>query len=81
MFLIHLKQKDLDVLFNIEDLIYAYGARKLIRVNRNRFILDQVRLAFLDIYDKKYVRNANSIQEAEIILDKITRSLPVSGRV
>ena len=64
------RQSDIDLLFNTMDLIYAYGAGRIIFVRKNN---DSSNFFPSDLYHFKTcftVENAMDIQEAEAILDQ-----------
>ena len=68
-----LRQEDEDILFSTEDLLYAYGVSKIVRVRKNRSVFDRDRHSILDL-DKIVVQNAKTICEAEEILDGWNRN-------
>ena len=64
------RQSDIDLLFNTMDLIYAYGAGRIIFVRKNN---DNSNFFPSDLYHFKTcftVENAMDIKEAETILDQ-----------
>ena len=64
------RQSDIDLLFNTMDLIYAYGADRIIFVRKNN---DNSNFFPSDLYHFKTcftVENAMDIKEAEDILDQ-----------
>ena len=64
------RQSDIDLLFNTMDLIYAYGAGRIIFVRKNN---DNSNFFPSDLYHFKTcftVENAVDIKEAETILDQ-----------
>ena len=65
------KQRDEDLLFHIEDLIYAYGAKKVVRVRKNGNIFDLLSQRTLNMQPTYFAGNAASIEEAEKILDNM----------
>jgi len=66
-----LKQRDEDLLFHIEDLIYAYGAKKVVRVRRNGSAIDRFHTPMFYIQPTYFAENAATIEEAEEILDSM----------
>ena len=64
------RQSDIDLLFNTMDLIYAYGAGRIIFVRKNN---DNSNFLPTDLYHFKTcftIENAMDIHEAESILDQ-----------
>jgi hypothetical protein len=64
------RQSDIDLLFNTMDLIYAYGADRIILVRKNNGDSDFFRPNLLNFKTCFTVENAMDIQEAENILDQ-----------
>ena len=65
-----IRQSDIDLLFNTMDLIYAYGAGRIIFVRKNN---DNSNFLPTDLYHFKTcftIENAMDIKEAETILDQ-----------
>lgn len=65
------KQVHGDLLFHIEDLIYAYGAKKIVRVRKKGDILDRVSAPTFYLHPRYLTESATTIKEAEKILDGI----------
>lgn len=63
------KQRHGDLLFHIEDLIYAYGAKKIVRVRKKENILDRASAPSFYLHPEYFTENAATIKEAEKILD------------
>ena len=63
------RQSDIDLLFNTVDLIYAYGAGRIILVKKDNNALDFFRPYLFDFQADVTVENAINIQEAENILE------------
>ncbi len=64
------RQSDIDLLFNTMDLIYAYGADRIILVSKNNDNSDFFQPNPLNFNTCFTVENAMNIQEAENILDQ-----------
>ena len=64
------RQSDIDLLFNTMDLIYAYGAGRIILVRKNNGNSHFFQPNLLNFKTCFTVENAVNIQEAETILDK-----------
>lgn len=64
------RQSDIDLLFNTVDLIYAYGADRIILVRKNNGNSDFFPPNLLNFKTCFTVENAVDIQEAENILDQ-----------
>ncbi len=64
------RQSDMDLLFNTVDLIYAYGAGRIILVRKNNDDSDFFQPSLLHFQPDFRVENAMDIQEAENILEK-----------
>jgi len=64
------RQSDIDLLFNTMDLIYAYGADRIILVRKNNGNSDFLQPNLLNFTTCFTVENAMDIQEAENILDQ-----------
>jgi len=64
-----IRQSDIDLLFNTMDLIYAYGADRIILVRKNNGNSDFFQPNLLNFKTCFTVENAVNIQEAENILD------------
>jgi hypothetical protein len=69
-------QKDQDLFFNTADLVYAYGARKIVYVRETHHNSDLFHRSLMNFQVAAMVENAANIQEAEEILDEKT-----SGRL
>ena len=67
------KQKELDLLFNTEDLIYAYGATKIVRVKKSSRTLARFRKIWLNMQSNIEVEDVTTVQEAEKILDSLSK--------
>ena len=65
-----IRQKDEDLLFNTADLIYAYGARKIVYVIKNNRYSSLFQRSPMYFQVAATVENATNIQEAEEILDE-----------
>ena len=65
-----IRQSDIDLLFNTMDLIYAYGADRIILVRKNNGNSDFFQPKLLNFNTCFTVENAMDIQEAENILDQ-----------
>ena len=63
-------QNDLDLLFNTVDLIYAYGAGRIILVRKNNGNSDFFQQDLFNLKACFMVENASDIQEAEDKLDQ-----------
>ena len=63
------KQVHGDLLFHIEDLIYAYGAKKIVRVREKGDILDRVSAPSFYLHPRYFTESATTIKGAEKILD------------
>ncbi len=66
------KQKELDLVFNTEDLIYAYGAVKIVRVTKSSRLLARFRKIWLNKQSNIEVEDVTTVQEAEKILDNLS---------
>ena len=66
-------QTELDLLFNTEDLIYAYGAMKIVRVKKSSRTLARFRKIWLKIQSNIAVEDVTTVQEAEKLLDNFTK--------
>ncbi|MBW1841969.1 MAG: hypothetical protein JRI75_09275 [Deltaproteobacteria bacterium] len=66
-----LKQRDEDLLFHIEDLVYAYGAKKIVRVRKNGSAIDRFHTPMFYFQPAYFAANAATIEEAEEILDSM----------
>jgi hypothetical protein len=64
------RQSEIDLLFNTVDLIYAYGAGRIILVRKNNGDSDFFQPNLLNLKAYFTVENAMDIQEAENILDQ-----------
>lgn len=64
------RQSDIDLLFNTMDLIYAYGADRIILVRKNGDSHDFFQPNLLNFKTCFTIENAMDIQEAENILDQ-----------
>ncbi len=67
-----IRQSDEDLLFNTTDLIYAYGARKIVYVIKNNRNSSLFQRSPMNFQIAATVENATNIQEAEEILDERT---------
>ena len=65
-----IRQSDIDLLFNTMDLIYAYGADRIILVRKNNGNSDFFQPNLMNFNTCFTVGNAKDIQEAENILDQ-----------
>ena len=63
------RQSDIDLLFDTVNLIYAYGADRIILVKKDNDALDFFRPYLFDFQSDVKVENAINIQEAENILE------------
>jgi hypothetical protein len=64
------RQNDLDLLFNTVDLIYAYGAGRIVLVGKNNSDPDFFQQKLFNLKACFMVENAKNIQEAEDKLDQ-----------
>lgn len=64
------RQNDLDLLFNTVDLIYAYGAGRIVLVGKNNADPDFFQQNLINLKSCFMVENAGDIQEAEDRLDQ-----------
>ncbi len=64
------RQNDLDLLFNTVDLIYAYGAGRIVLVGKNKADTDFFQENFFNLKAYFAVENAKDMQEAEDKLDQ-----------
>ncbi|HUT43788.1 MAG TPA: hypothetical protein VMW95_05575 [Desulfobacterales bacterium] len=64
------RQSEIDLLFNTVDLIYAYGADRIILVRKNNSNSDFFQPNLLNFKTCFTLENAMNIQEAENILDQ-----------
>ncbi|MGA7144766.1 MAG: hypothetical protein WBY47_09710 [Desulfobacterales bacterium] len=64
------RQNDLDLLFNTVDLIYAYGAGRIVLVRKNNASSDFFQQNLFNLKACFMVENASDIQEAEDKLDR-----------
>jgi predicted transglutaminase-like protease len=64
------RQSDIDLFFNTVDLIYAYGADRIILVKNNNNDFDFFQTNLLNFKTCFTVENAMDIQEAEYLLDQ-----------
>jgi hypothetical protein len=64
------RQRDIDLLFNTVDLIYAYGAERIILVRKNNGNSDFFQPDLLNFKAYFTVENAMDVQEAENMLDQ-----------
>jgi len=71
-----IRQKDQDLLFNTADLVYAYGARKIVYVRETHHNSELFQRSLMNFKIAATVENATNIQEAEELLDERT-----SGRL
>lgn len=68
------QQKYHDLLMNTKDLIYAYGAVKIVRVGKSGRASSLVKSAGFNMMGNIKVEDAATIQEAEKILDGMTKT-------
>lgn len=68
------QQKDHDLLMNTKDLICAYGAVKIVRVGKSGRASSLVKSAGFNMMGNIKVEDAATIQEAEKILDGMTKT-------
>jgi hypothetical protein len=71
-----IRQKDQDLLFNTADLVYAYGAHKIVYVRKSNHQPELFQRSLVNSQIPGSVENATDIQEADDILDEKT-----SGRL
>jgi hypothetical protein len=64
------RQSDIDLLFNTVDLIYAYGAGRIVLVGKNNGKSDFFQQNLFNLKACFTVENASDIQEAEDKLDQ-----------
>ena len=64
------RQNDLDLLFNTVDLIYAYGAGRIVLVGKNKADTDFFQENLFNLKACFAVENAKDMQEAEDRLDQ-----------
>ena len=67
-----IRQKDQDLLFNTSDLVYAYGARKIVYVSRPHHNSKLFQRSLMKFQLAATVENVTNIQEADEILDQRT---------
>ena len=67
-----IRQKDQDLLFNTADLIYAYGARKIVYVSKPNHNSELFQRSLMNFQLAATVENVTNIQEADEILDERT---------
>jgi hypothetical protein len=65
-----IRQKDQDLMFNTADLVYAYGARKIVYVRKPNHDSELLQQSLMNFQLAASVENASNIQEAEEILDE-----------
>ena len=65
-----IRQKDQDLMFNTADLVYAYGARKIVYVRNPDHNSELFQRGLMNCRIVAAVENASNIQEAEEILDQ-----------
>jgi hypothetical protein len=65
-----IRQSDIDLLFNTVDLIYAYGAGRIVLVGKNSANFDFFQQNLFNFKAWFMVENAINIQEAENMLDQ-----------
>ena len=63
------RQSDKDLLFNTADLVYAYGAGKIIHIRKNDETMDIFKKSKTSYHNFFPVEIAQNIQEAENILE------------
>jgi len=61
---------DEDLLFNITNLVFDYGASKIAHVRKNNDISGSVKKSLMNLQTYFPVENLKNIQEAEFILDR-----------
>jgi hypothetical protein len=67
-----IRQKDQDLLFHTADLIYAYGARKIVYVSKPNHNPELFQQSLMNFQLAATVENVSNIQEADEILDERT---------
>ncbi len=67
-----IRQKDQDLLFNTADLVYAYGARKIVYVSKSNHNSELFQQSLMNFQLAATVENVSNIQEADKILDERT---------
>ena len=67
-----IRQKDEDLLFNTADLVYAYGARKIVYVRETHPNSELFQRSLMNFQIAATVENVTNIREAEEILDEKT---------
>ena len=66
----NIRQSDIDLLFNTVDLVYAYGAGRIVLVGKNSGNSDVLQQNLFNLKTWFTVENAEDIQEAENMLDQ-----------
>ncbi|RZB37623.1 MAG: hypothetical protein SRB2_00725 [Desulfobacteraceae bacterium Eth-SRB2] len=67
-----IRQKEEDLLFNTVDLVYAYGARKIVYVSKPNHNPELFQRSLMNFQFAATVENVTNIQEADEILDQRT---------
>lgn len=67
-----IRQKDQDLLFHTADLLYAYGARKIVYVSKPNHNSELFQQSLMNFQLAATVENVSNIQEADEILDERT---------
>jgi hypothetical protein len=65
-----IRQKEEDLLFNTVDLVYAYGARKIVYVSKPNHNSELFQRSLTNFQFAATVGNVTNIQEADEILDE-----------
>jgi hypothetical protein len=65
-----IRQKEEDLLFNTVDLVYAYGARKIVYVSKPNHNSELFQRSLMNFQFAATVGNVTNIQEADEILDE-----------
>ena len=66
----NIRQSDIDLLFNTVDLVYAYGAGRIVLVGKNSGNSNVLQQNLFNLKTWFTVENARDIQEAENMLDQ-----------
>ena len=64
-----LRQSDKDLLFNTADLVYSYGASKIVNVKKSNNTSGFLRRRLIGLQTEFPIENAENIRQAEEILD------------
>jgi hypothetical protein len=64
-----LRQSDKDLLFNTADLVYSYGASKIVNVEKSNNSSGLLRRKLIGLQTYFPIENANNIRQAEDMLD------------